>query len=118
MLRQGTTFTLPQASSEIFAGGQGKAAKHHSKISIEEAKASVNRATGMRIHTRKRDHPRRPPRPQFCWWLAAAFGIHNFWTAQDPQAKMNEQIHFLIVLLGFVLMTLAIPRPWDFSLGR
>jgi len=43
-LRQGTTFTLPQASSEIFAGGQGKAAKHHSKISIEEAKASVNRA--------------------------------------------------------------------------
>lgn len=42
MLRQGTTFTLPQASSEIFAGGQGKAAKHHSKISIKEANASVN----------------------------------------------------------------------------
>ena len=57
MLRQGTTFTLPRASSEIFAGGQGKAAKHHSKFSIEEANASVNRAMGMRIRTRKRDHP-------------------------------------------------------------
>jgi len=52
--------------------------------------------------------------------VSAAFGIHNFWTVKDPQAKMNEQIHFLkdIVMLGFVLMTLAIPRPWDFSLGR
>ena len=52
--------------------------------------------------------------------LSAAFGIHNFWTVKDPQAKMNEQVHFLkdIALLGFVLMTLAIPRPWPFSLGR
>lgn len=52
--------------------------------------------------------------------LSASFGIHNFWTVKDPQAKMNEQINFLkdIALLGFVLMTLAIPRPWPLSLAR
>jgi putative oxidoreductase len=52
--------------------------------------------------------------------LAASFGIHNFWTVKDPQAKMNEQINFLkdIALLGFVLMTLVIPRPWPFSLAH
>lgn len=52
--------------------------------------------------------------------LAASFGIHNFWTVKDPQAKMNEQINFLkdIALLGFVLMTLLIPRPWPLSLAR
>ena len=52
--------------------------------------------------------------------LAAAFGIHNFWTVKDPQAKMAEKVNFLkdIALLGFVLMTLAIPGPWDLSLGR
>ncbi|HKV27081.1 MAG TPA: DoxX family protein [Candidatus Acidoferrales bacterium] len=51
--------------------------------------------------------------------LSASFGIHNFWTVQDPQAKMTEQINFLknMALLGFVLMTLAIPRPWPMSLG-
>ena len=52
--------------------------------------------------------------------LAASFGIHNFWTVKDPQAKMNERINFLkdIALLGFVLMTLLIPRPWPFSLAH
>ncbi|HET6198875.1 MAG TPA: DoxX family protein [Candidatus Acidoferrales bacterium] len=52
--------------------------------------------------------------------LAASFGIHNFWTVKDPQAKMAEQINFLkdIALLGFVLMTLLIPRPWPFSLAH
>ncbi|HEV2223807.1 MAG TPA: DoxX family protein [Candidatus Acidoferrales bacterium] len=52
--------------------------------------------------------------------LSAAFGIHNFWTVQDPQAKMNEQVHFLkdLALFGFVLMTIAIPRPWPFSLAH
>src|SRR5487761_1828993 len=27
--------------------------------------------------------------------LSAAFGIHNFWTVKDPQAKMAEKVHFL-----------------------
>ena len=52
--------------------------------------------------------------------LAAAFGIHNFWTVQDQQAKMGEMINFLknLAILGLLLMTLAIPRPWPLSLGR
>ena len=39
---------------------------------------------------------------------------------QDPMAKMGEMTHFLknMALLGLVLMTLAIPRPWPVSLGR
>jgi putative oxidoreductase len=52
--------------------------------------------------------------------LGASFGMHNFWAAKDPQAKMADMIHFLknMALLGFVLMTLAIPRPWPLSIGR
>jgi putative oxidoreductase len=46
--------------------------------------------------------------------------MHNFWAVQDPQAKMAEMVNFLknMALLGFVLMTVAIPRPWPLSLGR
>lgn len=49
-----------------------------------------------------------------------AFGVHNFWTVQDAQAKQAEMVNFLknMALLGFVLMTLMIPRPWPLSLGR
>jgi uncharacterized membrane protein YphA (DoxX/SURF4 family) len=45
--------------------------------------------------------------------LAAAFGIHNFW-------KVGEMTHFLknMAILGLLLITLAIPRPWPISLGR
>ena len=52
--------------------------------------------------------------------LSAAFGIHNFWKVQEPQAKMGEMVNFLknLALLGFLLMTLAIPRPWPMSLGH
>ena len=52
--------------------------------------------------------------------LGASFGIHNFWTVQDPQAKQGEMVHFLknMALVGLLLMTLAIPRPWLMSLGR
>lgn len=52
--------------------------------------------------------------------LSAMFGIHNFWTVQDPQAKMGEMINFLknMAILGLLLMTLAIPRPWLMSLAR
>lgn len=49
-----------------------------------------------------------------------AFGIHNFWTLADPQARQNDMIHFMkdLALLGFVLMTLLIPRPWPLGLGH
>ena len=52
--------------------------------------------------------------------LGVSFGIHNFWTVQDQQAKTGEMINFLknMAILGLLLMTLAIPRPWLMSLGR
>jgi putative oxidoreductase len=52
--------------------------------------------------------------------LGASFGIHNFWTVQDQQAKQGEMVNFLknMAILGLLLMTLAIPRPWLMSLGR
>jgi len=52
--------------------------------------------------------------------LGVSFGIHNFWKVQDPQARMGEMTHFLknMAILGLLLMTLAIPRPWPFSLGH
>ena len=52
--------------------------------------------------------------------LGASFGIHNFWTLQDEQAKMGEMTNFLknMAILGLLLMTLLIPRPWPMSIGR
>ena len=52
--------------------------------------------------------------------LGASFGIHNFWTVQDQQAKQGEMVNFLknMAILGLLLMTLAIPGPWLMSLGR
>ena len=52
--------------------------------------------------------------------LGASFGMHNFWTVQDQQAKQGEMVNFLknMAILGLLLMTLAIPRPWLMSLGR
>jgi uncharacterized membrane protein YphA (DoxX/SURF4 family) len=52
--------------------------------------------------------------------LGFSFGIHNFWTVQDPQAKMQDMTHFLknMGLIGLLLMTLLIPRPWPMSLGH
>ena len=52
--------------------------------------------------------------------LGASFGIHNFWTVQEQQAKQGEMINFLknMAILGLLLMTLAIPQPWLISLGH
>ena len=49
--------------------------------------------------------------------LGVSFGIHNFWTVQDPQAKQGEMVNFLknMAILGLLLMTVAIPRPWLMS---
>jgi uncharacterized membrane protein YphA (DoxX/SURF4 family) len=40
--------------------------------------------------------------------------MHKFWTIEDPQARMGEQVNFLknIALLGSALMVAAIPEPW------
>ena len=50
--------------------------------------------------------------------LGVSFGIHNFWTVQDPQAKLGEMTNFLknMAILGLLLMSLAIPGPWPMSL--
>jgi uncharacterized membrane protein YphA (DoxX/SURF4 family) len=52
--------------------------------------------------------------------LGVSFGIHKFWAVQDQQAKIGEMTHFLknMAILGLLLMTLVIPRPWPMSLGR
>jgi len=52
--------------------------------------------------------------------LGVSFGIHDFWTLQDQQAKQGEMINFLknMAILGLLLMTLATPRPWLMSLGH
>jgi putative oxidoreductase len=52
--------------------------------------------------------------------LGVSFPMHNFWAVQEPQAKLTEMVNFTknMALLGFVLMTVAIPRPWPLSLGR
>jgi putative oxidoreductase len=46
--------------------------------------------------------------------------MHAFWRVSDPMAKMNDMIHFLknVAMIGLLLMTLGIQRPWPFSLGR
>ena len=51
--------------------------------------------------------------------LGVTFRIHAFWLVSDPMARMNEQVHFgkNIAMIGFLLMTLMIYRPWPLSLG-
>jgi putative oxidoreductase len=51
--------------------------------------------------------------------LGVSFKIHAFWLVSDPMGRMNEQAHFgkNIVMIGFLLMTLMISRPWVMSLG-
>jgi len=45
--------------------------------------------------------------------------MHNFWTIQDPMAKMTDMIMFTknMSMLGYTLILLGIPQPWAFSLG-
>lgn len=52
--------------------------------------------------------------------VPTTFMIHNFWAAQDPQAKMNDLVNFEknIAIMGFLLISLLITRPWPISLGR
>lgn len=52
--------------------------------------------------------------------LPTSFMMHNFWAIQDPQAKLTEMIMFQknLAILGLLLMTLLIERPWPISLGR
>lgn len=43
--------------------------------------------------------------------------MHDFWTAQDPQQKQNELIHFSknVALLGAGLALAGVAEPWPAS---
>jgi hypothetical protein len=51
--------------------------------------------------------------------LGSTFPMHNFWAANDPQSKQADMVHFPEKLgdRGVLLMLLAIPQPWPFSLA-
>ena len=51
--------------------------------------------------------------------LGVTFKIHAFWLVSDPMGRMGEQVNFSknIAMIGFLLMTLMIYRPWHLSLG-
>lgn len=49
----------------------------------------------------------------FCFLVPTAIFIHNFWTEEDPQTRLMEQLHFnkdlslaggALILLGFLLL--------------
>jgi putative oxidoreductase len=46
--------------------------------------------------------------------------MHAFWRVSDPMAKQNEMIHFMknVAMIGLLLMTLGISRPWPYSVAR
>lgn len=51
--------------------------------------------------------------------VPVTFMMHNFWTIEDPMAKMNDMIMFTknMSMLGYTLILLGIPQPWAFSLA-
>ena len=51
--------------------------------------------------------------------LCTTFSMHNFWAVSDPQMKQADMINFLknTALGGALLMLLAMPQPWPFSLA-
>jgi putative oxidoreductase len=44
--------------------------------------------------------------------------MHDFWTVQDPQARMGEMINFTknYAMMGAALMMLSLPRPWPYTI--
>jgi putative oxidoreductase len=43
--------------------------------------------------------------------------MHDFWTAQDPNQRMNEMIHFSknMAMLGAALALMGVEEPWAAS---
>ncbi len=53
-------------------------------------------------------------------FLAAASPMmHDFWTAEDPQRRQNDLIHFSknIALLGAALALAGVEEPWPISVS-
>jgi uncharacterized membrane protein YphA (DoxX/SURF4 family) len=46
--------------------------------------------------------------------------MHRFWEAEDPQARMNETIHFMknMAIAGAALMLMQVPEPWPASVDK
>lgn len=51
--------------------------------------------------------------------VATLFTMHTFWKTTDPGEKMGDEINFYknLALAGALLMILAIPQPWVYSLA-
>ena len=51
--------------------------------------------------------------------VPVTFMMHNFWSIEDPMAKMTDMIMFTknMSMLGYTLILLGIPQPWAFSLA-
>jgi putative oxidoreductase len=52
--------------------------------------------------------------------LAVSFQIHNYWNVDDAQMKQVDQINFMknMALVGALLMLLALPQPWQWSVWQ
>jgi uncharacterized membrane protein YphA (DoxX/SURF4 family) len=50
--------------------------------------------------------------------IGVSFKIHDFWTVQDPQARMGEVVNFTknMALLGAILILMSYRTPWPYSL--
>ncbi|HVT75018.1 MAG TPA: DoxX family membrane protein [Candidatus Paceibacterota bacterium] len=50
--------------------------------------------------------------------VPVTFKMHAYWKETDPMAKMSARIEFQknMAITGFLLMALAIPTPWVYSL--
>ncbi|MDP9249034.1 MAG: DoxX family membrane protein [bacterium] len=50
--------------------------------------------------------------------LGTLVKMHRYWEVTEPMARMGEHINFFknLALLGALLMLLAIPTPWVWSL--
>ena len=50
--------------------------------------------------------------------LGTLIKMHRYWEVADPMARMGEHVNFYknLALLGALLMLLAIPTPWVWSL--
>lgn len=49
--------------------------------------------------------------------VPVTFMMHSYWREADPASRMNEKITFMknMAIVGFLLMSLAIPEPWIYS---
>jgi putative oxidoreductase len=64
-------------------------------------------------------HPKIGVAALVLFFVPVTFIMHAFWKVPDPQARMNDMVHFFknMALLGSSLMFLAIPEPWPVSLA-